>query len=54
MPNPFPGADPEVKGDFVHRLQIQSSERSVNVANYNAIVSAMGPDDFATRVFWNK
>ncbi len=54
VPNPFPGADPETYGDFVHRLQIQSSERSVNVANYNAMVTAMGPDDFATRVFWDK
>jgi hypothetical protein len=24
------------------------------VANYNAMVSAMGPDDFATRVLWDK
>jgi hypothetical protein len=54
VPNPFPGADPDVKGGFVHRLQIQSSERSVNVDNYNAMVSAMGPDDFATRIFWDK
>lgn len=53
-PNPYPNADPEVKGGFVRRLQIQSSERSVNVANYDAMVAAMGPDNFATRVFWDK
>jgi hypothetical protein len=53
-PNPYPSADPEVKGGFIHRLQIQSSERSVNVENYNAMVTAMGTDDFATRIFWDK
>jgi hypothetical protein len=54
VPNPFPGADPEIKGGFIHRLHIQSSERSVNVESYNAMVTAMGPDDFATRIFWDK
>lgn len=54
VPNPYPQADLEVKGDFIHRLQIQSSERSVNVASYNAMLTAMGTDDFATRVFWDK
>jgi hypothetical protein len=47
-------ADLEIKGDFVHRLRIQSSELSVNVENYHAMVAAMGPDNLATRVFWDK
>jgi hypothetical protein len=53
-PNPYPQADIEVKGGFVHRLHIQSSERSVNVESYNNMVAAMGPDNFATRVFWDE
>lgn len=57
-PNPYPGADPVVTdpaaGGFVHRLQIQNSERTVNVENYNNAVQAMGPDNMATRVFWDK
>jgi hypothetical protein len=57
-PNPYPGADPVVTaasaGGFVHRLQIQNSERSVNVESYNAAVQAMGPDNMGTRVFWDK
>ena len=53
-PNTFPGADPVIAGDFIHRLQIQSSERAVNTANYQAAVSRQGPDNFATRIFWDK
>lgn len=54
QPNSFPGADPVIAGDFIHRLQIQSSERAVNTANYEAAVSRQGPDNFATRIFWDK
>ena len=53
-PNTFPGADPVIAGDFIHRLQIQSSERAVNTANYQAAVSRQGADNFATRIFWDK
>ena len=44
-PNPYPGADP--------RLQHQNTERTVNVDNYNAAIQAMGPDNMATRIFWD-
>jgi hypothetical protein len=53
-PNPYPSADPEVKGDFIHRLVYPARERSVNTANYNDAVSRMGPDNLATRVFWDQ
>ncbi len=57
-PNPYPGADPVVNtpdaGGFVHRLQHQNTERTVNVANYNEAMALMGPDNLATRVFWDK
>lgn len=53
-PNPYPGADPAVKGAFVHRLTYPVREVSVNTVNYNAAVSHMGPDNLATHVFWDK
>src|SRR4051812_14623106 len=34
-PNPYPSADPAVKGGFIHRLVYPVRERSVNTANYN-------------------
>jgi hypothetical protein len=52
-PNPYPSPDPSVIGDFIHRLTYPAREKSVNQANYEAAVSRMGPDDLATRVFWD-
>lgn len=54
VPNPYPGADPLVKGGFVRRLQFQNSERTVNITNYQAAVTRMGADNMATRIFWDK
>jgi hypothetical protein len=54
VPNPYPSADPTVKGGFIHRLTYPSREASVNTENYNAAVANMGPDNLATRVFWDK
>jgi hypothetical protein len=53
-PNPYPGADPAVKGDFIRRLVYPVRERSVNAAHYNEAVSRMGPDNLATRIFWDQ
>ncbi len=53
-PNPYPGADPSVKGAFIHRLQYPLREASSNSANYNAAVSHIGADNMATHVFWDK
>ena len=53
-PNPYPAADPEVKGGFIHRLVFPARERSVNTENYNAAISRMGDDNLATRVFWDQ
>jgi len=53
-PNPYPGADPAVKGAFVHRLQYPLREGSVNTDNYNAAVAHMGGDNMAIHVFWDK
>ncbi len=53
-PNPYPSADPSVKGDFVRRLVYPVREKSVNTDNYNAAVARMGADNLATRLFWDK
>jgi len=53
-PNPYPSADPEVKGDFIHRLVFPARERSTNTANYNEAIARMGEDNLATRVFWDQ
>ena len=52
--NPYPAADPVVKGDFIHRLVYPVREVSVNAINYNAAVARMGADNLATRIFWDK
>lgn len=54
VPNPYPGADPAVKGGFIHRLTYPVREQSVNTINYNTAVSRQGPDNLATHVFWDK
>jgi len=53
-PNPYPSADPSVKGGFIHRLVYPVREQSVNTVNYNAAVARMGPDNLATHIFWDK
>lgn len=52
--NPYPGADPVVKGGFIHRLQYPSREISVNSTNYNAAVTNMGGDNMGIHIFWDK
>ncbi len=52
--NPYPSADPAVKGDFIHRLVYPVREVSVNTVNLNAAIARQGPDNLATRVFWDK
>jgi len=54
VPNPYPAADPAVKGGFIHRLTYPSREASVNKDNFNAAVAHMGPNNLATRIFWDK
>ncbi|WP_304516537.1 SusD/RagB family nutrient-binding outer membrane lipoprotein [Cecembia rubra] len=49
-PNPFPGR--EVL--FINRLTYPNSEISVNEDNVNAAISAQGPDNLETRVWWHK
>jgi hypothetical protein len=53
-PNPYPNADPAVKGGFIHRLTYPVREASANTNNYNEAVSRSGPDNLATHVFWDK
>ncbi|MFA6087551.1 SusD/RagB family nutrient-binding outer membrane lipoprotein [Mucilaginibacter sp.] len=53
-PNPYPNADPAVKGGFIRRLQYPLREQSVNSANYTAAITHNGPDNMATRIFWDK
>jgi hypothetical protein len=52
-PNPYPAADPVVKGGFIRRLVYPVREQSVNTENYNAAISREGADNLATRVFWD-
>ncbi|MDB5010894.1 MAG: hypothetical protein JWQ06_1683, partial [Mucilaginibacter sp.] len=53
--NPYPFADPSVAGGYVHRLPYPLREQSVNSVNYSAAVSHNGgPDNLATRIFWDK
>lgn len=49
-PNPFPGR--EVL--FINRLTYPNSEISVNSENVQAAISAQGPDNLETKVWWNK
>jgi len=53
-PNPYPQADPDVKGGFIHRLSYPDRELSVNTANVNAAIAQQGPDILSTRIFWDK
>lgn len=52
--NPYPSADPAVKGAFIHRLVYPVREQAINPVNYNEAVSRMGADNLATHVFWDK
>jgi len=48
--NPYPGR--EVL--FINRLTYPNSEISVNESNVQAAISAQGPDNLETRVWWHK
>jgi hypothetical protein len=54
IPNPYPQADPDVKGGFIRRLNYPAREKTVNVENHKAAVAGMGGDNMSTRVFWDK
>jgi hypothetical protein len=51
-PNTFAGSS--VPGGFIRRLTYPNSEISVNRPNLDAAVAKMGPDNLATRVWWDK
>ena len=51
--NPYPSADPSIADGFVHRLVYPDREKSVNSTNYQEAVARQGPDNMATRVFWD-
>ncbi|MBN7815467.1 SusD/RagB family nutrient-binding outer membrane lipoprotein [Algoriphagus pacificus] len=48
--NPFPGKEV----DFINRLTYPNSEISVNSENVSAAISSQGPDNLATKVWWDK
>jgi hypothetical protein len=50
-PNPI--GTPLPGGGFARRVPYPNVERSVNAANYNAAVAAMGGDNVTQRVFWD-
>lgn len=47
--NPFPGKEV----DFINRLTYPNSEISVNSENVNAAIASQGPDNLATKVWWD-
>ncbi|GAB5518726.1 MAG: SusD/RagB family nutrient-binding outer membrane lipoprotein [Rhodothermales bacterium] len=47
----FPGN--ESNGQIPRRLRYPTGESVANAANYEAAVSAQGPDEFTTRVWWD-
>ena len=49
-PNPYPGREVE----FINRLTYPNSEISVNTENVNAAIARQGPDNLATKVWWDK
>jgi len=53
-PNPYPSADPSVKGGFIRRLTYPTREQSVNSTNYAEAVARMGGDNLGVRIFWDK
>lgn len=48
--NPYSGREVP----FINRLTYPNSEISVNKVNVDAAISAQGPDDLATKVWWHK
>ncbi len=50
--NPYPGS--EVPGSFINRISYPPSEILVNGENVQAAIAAQGPDNLATKVWWNK
>ena len=55
-PNPYnQPSNPDVpNGTFIRRIGYPTSELSVNTANVNAAIAAMGPDKLSTRLWWDK
>lgn len=49
-PNPYPGKEVT----WINRLTYPNSEISVNTANVNAAIAAMGADNLETKVWWAK
>jgi hypothetical protein len=55
-PNPYgQPSNPDVpNGTFIRRIGYPTSELSVNTANVNAAIAAMGPDKLSTKLWWDK
>jgi hypothetical protein len=49
-PNPYPGRAVE----WINRLTYPNSEISVNSENVNEAINRQGPDNLATKVWWDK
>jgi hypothetical protein len=50
--NPYPGS--EITGNFIRRMPYPDSEIITNSANLNDAISAQGPNDLNTRIWWDK
>jgi secreted trypsin-like serine protease len=52
VPVNYPGN--ETNGTIPRRLTYSESEQSNNADNYSAAITAQGPDELTTRVWWDK
>ncbi|MBS1522289.1 MAG: SusD/RagB family nutrient-binding outer membrane lipoprotein [Bacteroidetes bacterium] len=52
VPNNYTGN--ATGGKIFRRLLYPISEQNLNAASYNAAISRQGPDDFLTRIWWDK
>jgi hypothetical protein len=51
-PNNYPGN--ATGGQIFRRMEYPISEQNLNAASYAAAITAQGPDDFMTRIWWDK
>ncbi len=52
VPNNYPGN--ATAGQIFRRMEYPISEQNLNAASYAAAIATQGPDDFMTRIWWDK
>jgi hypothetical protein len=41
-------------GKIFRRMLYPTTEQNLNRANYNAVIARQGPDEFLTRIWWDR